>query len=98
MNDRIRAFSRRLEDATAERREPFAHGTGLFCDSIPSVYDANYLRVERVTTAEEHASEADALMWCARSRARPARVDAIDAPRAGPQAGARPPRRHGRGP
>src|SRR5471032_3198610 len=60
--ERIRSFSRRLEEATAERREPFAHGVGLFSDSIPSVYDANYLVLDRLATVEEHAAEADALM------------------------------------
>ncbi len=62
MIERIRAFRRRLEDGAAERRVASAHGTGLFCDSIPTVYDANYLRIERPTTAAEHAAEADALM------------------------------------
>jgi RimJ/RimL family protein N-acetyltransferase/predicted GNAT family acetyltransferase len=59
---RIRSFQRTLEEATAERREPFGHGVGLFSDSIPSVYDANYLILDQLATAEEHAAEADALM------------------------------------
>jgi RimJ/RimL family protein N-acetyltransferase/predicted GNAT family acetyltransferase len=62
MNDRIRLFTTRLEEAAAERRVPFTHGVGLFSDSVPIVYDANYVRVDEVTTAEEHAAEADALM------------------------------------
>ena len=37
MIERIDAFRRNLQDAVAERLEPFAHGTGLFCDSIPIV-------------------------------------------------------------
>jgi RimJ/RimL family protein N-acetyltransferase/ribosomal protein S18 acetylase RimI-like enzyme len=60
--DRIRAFRRRLEEATAERREPFAHGVGLFSDSISSVYDANYLVLNELATVEVHAAEADELM------------------------------------
>jgi RimJ/RimL family protein N-acetyltransferase/GNAT superfamily N-acetyltransferase len=60
--DGIRLFTTRLEEAVAERRVPFAHGVGLFSDSIPTVYDANYIRVDNLTTAEEHAAEADALM------------------------------------
>jgi len=60
--ERIRSFSRRLEEATAERREPFAHGVGLFSDSISSVYDANYLVLDELATVEEHVAEADALM------------------------------------
>lgn len=60
--ERTRAFRRALEEATAERREPFAHGVGLFSDSISSVYDANYLVLDRIASAGEHAAEADTLM------------------------------------
>ena len=59
---RIRAFRRALEEATAERVEPFAHGIGVFSDSISSVYDANYLILMELASVEEHAAEADALM------------------------------------
>ena len=62
MIEQIAAFRRRLQDAIAERVEPFAHGSGLFCDSIPSVYDVNFLRVDAVVSAEAHEAEADALM------------------------------------
>ena len=41
---------------------PSAHGVGLFCDSIPSVYDENYLRIDEPVSATVHVSEADALM------------------------------------
>lgn len=60
--EQIRAFRRSFEDAVAERRVPSAHGVGLFCDSIPIVYDENYLRVDDPVSAEEHAAETDALM------------------------------------
>src|SRR5439155_5611145 len=60
--EQIAGFRRRLQDAVAERVEPFAHGTGLFCDSIPIVYDANFVRVESVASAALHEAEADALM------------------------------------
>src|SRR5260221_10338570 len=60
--DRIGTFSRTLAEAAAEERVPFAHGLGLFSDSLPIVYDASYLRVDELTSAQEHASEADALM------------------------------------
>jgi RimJ/RimL family protein N-acetyltransferase/ribosomal protein S18 acetylase RimI-like enzyme len=60
--EQIAAFRRSLQDAVAERTEPFAHGTGLFCDSLPTVYDANFLRVDTIASAEEHATEADTLM------------------------------------
>jgi RimJ/RimL family protein N-acetyltransferase len=60
--EQIAGFRRRLQEAVAERVEPFAHGAGLFCDSIPIVYDANFLRVDAIATAEEHEAEADALM------------------------------------
>src|SRR5205823_14638698 len=60
--EQITAFRRRLQDVVAERVEPFAHGTALFCDSIPIVYDANFLRVDSIATPAEHEAEADALM------------------------------------
>jgi RimJ/RimL family protein N-acetyltransferase len=60
--DRIRAFKRAVQDAVAERRVPYAHGVGLFCDSIPAVWDENYLRVDEPVSAEVHASEAEELM------------------------------------
>lgn len=44
--ERIRAFQRRLQLAAAERQVPTAHGIGLFADSAPRVYDANYLLVD----------------------------------------------------
>jgi RimJ/RimL family protein N-acetyltransferase len=58
----IRSFKRAVQDAVAERQVPSAHGTGLFCDSIPDVWDENYLRIEDLVSAEVHASEADLLM------------------------------------
>jgi RimJ/RimL family protein N-acetyltransferase len=39
-----------MELAAAERRVPTAHGTGLFADSVPNVYDANYLSIEHPGT------------------------------------------------
>jgi len=42
----ITDFRRRLERAAAERQVPTAHGVGLFADSVPNVYDANYLSIE----------------------------------------------------
>jgi RimJ/RimL family protein N-acetyltransferase/ribosomal protein S18 acetylase RimI-like enzyme len=60
--DRIHDFRQRLQEAVAERRVPSPHGIGLFCDSIPIVYDANYLRVETLAPAGELEAEADRLM------------------------------------
>ena len=59
---RIRAFQRALEEASAERLVPFPHGMGVFSDSVSNVYDANYLVLERLASAETHAAEAGALM------------------------------------
>ncbi len=61
--ERIRRFRRSVEHAAAERRVPTAHGVGFFADSVPSVYDANYVSVEdpRVDTAAV-AAETDKLM------------------------------------
>jgi RimJ/RimL family protein N-acetyltransferase/ribosomal protein S18 acetylase RimI-like enzyme len=61
--DRIRDFRRTLAHASAERTVVTAHGTTLLADSIPSVYDANYLSVETaVAPAAALAAEADATM------------------------------------
>jgi RimJ/RimL family protein N-acetyltransferase/predicted GNAT family acetyltransferase len=60
--DRIHDFRRRLQEAVAERRVPTPHGVGLFCDSLPVVYDVNYLRIDRLAPAAELEAEADLLM------------------------------------
>lgn len=60
--DRIHDFRRRLQEAVAERRVESEHGLGLFCDSLPIVYDLNYLRADRLAPADELAAEADGLM------------------------------------
>ena len=62
MLDRIHDFRRRLQEAVAERRVESTYGLGLFCDSIPIVYDVNYLRADRPASAEELAEESDRLM------------------------------------
>jgi RimJ/RimL family protein N-acetyltransferase/ribosomal protein S18 acetylase RimI-like enzyme len=46
----------------AERTVPTQHGVGLFCDSIPIVYDANFVRAERPAGADVLAAEADEVM------------------------------------
>lgn len=59
---RIATFSRWLEDASAQRTEPWRFGTALFDDAFPNKWDANFLRVERPVgeaTASELAAEAD---------------------------------------
>lgn len=63
MVDRIRDFRRTLAHASAERAVETAHGFALLSESIPSVYDANYLSVETaVAPAAELAAEAEATM------------------------------------
>ncbi|HVU77149.1 MAG TPA: GNAT family N-acetyltransferase [Gaiellaceae bacterium] len=64
--DRIAAFRRTLQAALAERVVPTAHGTAYLSDSIPQVYDHNYLSVEDAPTdAETLADEgAAALAGC----------------------------------
>lgn len=62
MLDRIRTFTRTIEDRVAERRVALPHGTGLFCDSLPAVYDCNGVRLERRSPAAELAGEVDAAM------------------------------------
>jgi RimJ/RimL family protein N-acetyltransferase/predicted GNAT family acetyltransferase len=63
MVDRIRDFRRTLAHAAAERSVETRHGFALLSESIPSVYDANYLSVEAaVAPAADLAAEADATM------------------------------------
>ncbi len=60
---RINDFRRAVELAAAERHEPTPHGVGLFADSVPSVYDANYVSVEDPDVdAGELAAETDRAM------------------------------------
>jgi RimJ/RimL family protein N-acetyltransferase/predicted GNAT family acetyltransferase len=61
--ERIRAFRHRLQRGMSERRVSSPLGEGLFADSIPSVYDHNFLSIESTTaTPAEVAAETDALM------------------------------------
>jgi RimJ/RimL family protein N-acetyltransferase/predicted GNAT family acetyltransferase len=61
--ERIRAFRRRLQRGMSERRVPSPLGEGLFADSIPSVYDHNFLSIDATTaTAAEVAAETDTMM------------------------------------
>ena len=62
MLDRIHAFRRAIQDGAAERRVPLRFGTGLFCDSLPDVYDLNYVRVETSAPAAEIASAVELAM------------------------------------
>ncbi|HEU5363828.1 MAG TPA: GNAT family N-acetyltransferase [Gaiellaceae bacterium] len=63
MVDRIRAFRNRLEHRSADRVLPTRHGTAILGDSIPDVYDHNYVSVEapRVGAAELVADADEAL-------------------------------------
>jgi RimJ/RimL family protein N-acetyltransferase/predicted GNAT family acetyltransferase len=57
--DRIVDFRRRVQRDVAESVVPFAHGTAFLSDSIPQVYDHNYLSVEEALVGpEELAAEA----------------------------------------
>lgn len=58
--DRIHEFRRRLQKGAAERVVPTAHGVAYLADSIPDVYDHNYLSVENAAvSAAELAAEGD---------------------------------------
>jgi ribosomal protein S18 acetylase RimI-like enzyme len=64
MSDDLRraiAFEEALRDSAVDRAEPFRFGEALFTDSLPRVWDANLLRVERANgaSAAELAAEAD---------------------------------------
>jgi ribosomal protein S18 acetylase RimI-like enzyme len=59
---RIQAFSRRIEELTSTRSEPWRFGTVCRNDDYPGRWDSNFLRVERPlgdATAAELAAEAD---------------------------------------
>ena len=62
MLDRISAFQQAIQDGAAERRVPLRFGTGLFCDSLPDVYDLNYVRAETAAPAGEIAAAVDGAM------------------------------------
>jgi RimJ/RimL family protein N-acetyltransferase/GNAT superfamily N-acetyltransferase len=62
MLERITAFQRSIEDGAAERQVPLRFGTGLFCDSLPDVYDLNYVRAETAAPAHEIALAVDEAM------------------------------------
>ncbi len=65
--DEALAFLHRLEEACADRIEPFAYGRGFFRDDRPNIWDLNFLRVERgdpgadelVATANERMAHLD---------------------------------------
>ena len=59
---RIDRFRTSLEESAAERRVPLPFGIGLFCDSLPNVYDLNYLRVDRPATGNEVLAAAEEAM------------------------------------
>jgi RimJ/RimL family protein N-acetyltransferase/ribosomal protein S18 acetylase RimI-like enzyme len=60
--DRIHSFRRTIEDGAVERSVALPFGTGLFCDSLPDVYDLNFVRVERPAGASEIADVVNAEM------------------------------------
>ena len=62
MLERIHAFRRTLQDQAAERLVPLRFGTGLFCDSLPDVYDLNYVRAETSAAAGEIGDAVDRAM------------------------------------
>jgi RimJ/RimL family protein N-acetyltransferase/predicted GNAT family acetyltransferase len=61
--EEILEFRRRLQERTAERVVPTAHGAAILSDSIRHVYDENYLSVETAAApAADLAAEADEVM------------------------------------
>lgn len=43
---RALAFENAIRERLADVKEPFRWGTALFCSALPSIYDANFLRVD----------------------------------------------------
>ncbi len=69
MVDRIREFSRLVAERTSDRSVSTAHGMGRVADTIPDVYDANYLSVEgAVAPADVLAAEAESVLETSRHR------------------------------
>jgi len=63
MLDAVNEFRRHVQRRAAERIVPTAHGVGLLADSVPNVYDANYLSVESTSaSADVLAAEADKVL------------------------------------
>lgn len=61
--NRIEDFRRWLQRAAADRTIETQNGTGIVSDSVPDVYDANYLSVESpVAGAGDLAAEAEAVL------------------------------------
>jgi GNAT superfamily N-acetyltransferase len=44
---RVRAFTLQSDEAGADRVEPWAHGAALLSPTLPALWDANYLRLDR---------------------------------------------------
>src|SRR4051794_40995011 len=58
--NRIEEFRRRLQRAAADRTIELPNGTAIVSDSVPDVYDANYLSVETaVAGADDLAADAE---------------------------------------
>jgi ribosomal protein S18 acetylase RimI-like enzyme len=67
----IEAFSRRIEERTSTRTEPWRFGTVCFNDEFPDRWDSNFARVERPVgeaTAADLAAEVDGLLGNLRHR------------------------------
>ena len=54
-------FERAIQDAVALRREEFEYGVALYNDELPRVYDANFVRFDRVPDASVISDLADEL-------------------------------------
>ncbi|MDP9066914.1 MAG: GNAT family N-acetyltransferase [Actinomycetota bacterium] len=62
---RAQAFEDALHEGLASRKEEFRWGTALFCPEVSSIYDVNFLRVDRPDddlTVEALVDEADRVM------------------------------------
>src|SRR3954452_22924697 len=67
--NRIEEFRRRLQRAAADRTIGLANGTAIVSDSVPDVYDANYLSVETaVAGAGDLAADAETALEASHHR------------------------------
>ncbi len=67
--DRIREFSHFVAERASDRSVPTPHGVGRIADTIPDVYDANYLEVAGAAApAAVLAAEAESVLEACRHR------------------------------
>jgi len=60
--DRVLAYLGATDERFADRRVPLPFGTALFCDTLPRVWDLNFVRVEREVAPAILVAETDRVL------------------------------------